>query len=117
MSQGEPNAPQAHTHGFEFNEWESWLETRTQVLLQAGKHVELRRGGEPTPKPCCSFRVKTDHALGQFDFWATGEADYDVMDSVTRVFIYNVWGLDLSDTSFEATFENFLELVIKHRGK
>ena len=99
---------------FEFRRWEKWLEVRAQTLRQTGQAAELRCGGPPTPKPCCSFRVQTDCALGQFDVWVTGEADFDVVDAQTKVFAHNVWGLLLDDVSFEDAFEDFLRRVIQH---
>ena len=103
-----------NTREFEFRRWENWLEERAQTLRHAGWVAELRRGGSPTPKPGCSFRVETDRALGQLDVWATGEADFDVMDAQTKRCAHNVWGIMLDDISFEAAFDDFLNRVAQH---
>ena len=107
---------QAHVSDceFDFERWGNWLEQRAQALRKAGRVAELRRGGPPTPKPCCSFRVQTDRALGQFAVWVTGEADFDVMDARTTEFAHNVWGMALDDGSFEAAFDDFLDRVTQH---
>jgi len=81
-----------NTREFQFSRWENWLEKRVQTLRQAGRVAELRRGGPTTSKPCCSFRVETDHAFGQFD----------------------VWGMALDDISFEGAFDDFLNRVTQH---
>ncbi len=108
-----------NTREFEFRRWENWLEERAQTLRQAGRVAELHRAGSPTTKPGCSFRVETDRAFGQFDVWATGEADFDVMDAETKGFAHNVWGMILSDVSFEGAFDDFLNRVTQHpiRGR
>ena len=102
------------THELEFRRWEDWLEERVQTLRQAGRVAELRRGGPLTPKPCCSFRVATDRALGQFDVWVTGEADFDVMDAQTKGFAHQVWGMILDGGCVEGAFEDFLNRVTQH---
>lgn len=99
---------------FEFQRWENWLEEQAQTLRKTGQVAELRRGGPPSPKPGCSFRLETDRALGQFDMWITGEADFDVMDAQTNSFAHNVWGMILDDASFEGAFADFLNRVTRH---
>ena len=53
-------------------------------------------------------------AFGQFDVWATGKVDFDVVDAQTKGFAYNVWGLILTNLSFEEAFDDFLNRVTQH---
>ena len=99
---------------FRFKRWEHWLGEKVRALQDAGYQAELRSGGPPTPKPCCSFRLHSDRSLGQFDVWATGEADFDVMDAASGSFVHNVWGMILDDASFEDAFDDFLSRVLDH---
>jgi len=103
-----------NTREFEFERWENWSDLQAHTLRSAGWVADVHRGGTPTPKPCFSFRVETDRALGQLVVWATGEADFDVMDAQTKSFAHNVWGIVLDDLSFEAAFDDFLKRVAQY---
>ena len=99
---------------FEFKRWEQWLGAKARALRDAGYHAELRSVGPLTPKPGCSFRLHSGRSMGQFDVWATGEADFDVVDATTGNFVHNVWGMILDDISFEGAFDDFLSRVMLH---
>jgi hypothetical protein len=92
----------------DFDRWSRWLEATAHELRAENVFAELKRGGLPTAKPCCSFRVETNFALGQFDVWVTGEADFDVMDAQSKAFIYHSWAMLLDDNTFEGAFKDFL---------
>ena len=66
-----------------------------------------------TAKPCCSFEVSRNNLLGQFAFWSTGEADFDIMDADTKEFVRHEWGKQLGDSSFETAFRDFLRQVLQ----
>jgi hypothetical protein len=104
---------------FGFERWEHWLNERARVFREAGQVAELRSSGGRTPKPGCSFRLQTNRALGPFDVWLTGEADFDVMDAQSEEFTHHVWGMIVDDLSFEAAFDDFLTRVMQHptRGR
>lgn len=101
-------------HVFGFEQWEEWLKEKARSLREAGQKSELRSGGAPTPKPCCSFLIETDRAGGQLAVWITGEMDFDVMDAQTKEFVHNVWGMIVDDLSFESAFDDFLTRVMCH---
>jgi len=96
---------------FDFPRWCLWVETLASKLTAEGKPSEARCGREATPKNCCSVRVSAGTRLGQFDFWETGEADYDVMDATSKIFFTHKWGSRLSNESFEAGFMEFLQAL------
>ena len=99
---------------FEFERWELWLSRSARTLQEVGYAVQFRSGGPPTPKPCCSFIIESDIAVGQFTVWVTGEADFDVMDLPSKGFAHHVWGIILDDLGFEGVFNDFLARVISH---
>jgi hypothetical protein len=99
---------------FGFEHWKSWMTERAKRLSKAGKPAELRISNEKTSKPGVSFRLKADNALGQFDVWITGEADFDVMDAQSTDFVHHVWGMLLDDNTFESIFDDFVTRTTCH---
>ena len=99
---------------FGFERWELWMKDKARTLLEAGQLAELRISNQKTSKPGVSFRVKTDRALGQFDMWITGEADFDVMDVQSTNFAHHVSGMLLDDDTFENAFDDFMTRTTCH---
>ena len=100
---------------FTFERWQNWLIHKARDLQGDGIWTDCKWGGEPTPKPCCSFRLWTSVAMGQFNVWATGEIDYDVMDAHSKELTHHRWGVCVDDFTFEAKFQEFRSCVADFR--
>ena len=90
------------------------MKDKAKAMSEAGQLAELRSSNQKTSKPGFSFRFKTDHALGQFDVWITGEADFDIMDARTTNFAHQVSGMLLDDCTFESAFDEFITRMNCH---
>jgi hypothetical protein len=101
-------------HVFGFERWEQWVTDKARVLLEAGQFAELQSSYQKTSKPSFSFRFKTHCALGQFDVWITGEADFEIMDAQTTNFAHHVSGMLLDDYTFESAFDDFMTRMNCH---
>jgi hypothetical protein len=101
-------------HVFGFARWEQWMKDKAKAMSEAGQLAELRSSNQETSKPGFSFRFKTDHALGQFDVWVTGEADFDIMDARSTNFAHQVSGMLLDDCTFESAFNEFITRMNCH---
>jgi len=99
---------------FAFEHWQDWMKERARSLTEAGRPAELKSSTEKTSKPGVSFPLTTDRALGQFDVWMTGEADFDVMDAQSTNFVHHVSGMLLDDNTFENIFNDFVTRTTCH---
>jgi hypothetical protein len=93
---------------FDFDCWQAWLRGKVSELQTSGAEFSV---GGPSPKPGVALSMRSATVLAQMRIWCTGEADYEIMDLRTRKFLDPGGPLQVSDTSFEAAIEDFLQRV------
>lgn len=78
--------------------------------------AEFRLGPNESPKQGMIFGVVGVNAMGSFECWITGEADYTIMapSSPEAKMVSYKWGQVLTSDTFEAVFNEFMAEFRKH---
>ena len=95
---------------FSYSKWRDWLQATRKELQVEGFDVQFRCGPDDGHKPGMSLGLAGAHAIGLFETWVTGEADYHIVTppSPQAKMVAHKFGLVLSDGTFEMTFAEFL---------
>jgi hypothetical protein len=104
---------------FDFPKWQAWLEVMaSDPSLPKGLKAEFRIGAASS-KPGMTFGLVGSNAIGSFESWATGEADYTIMapPSPQAKMVSHKWMQVLTDQTFEAAFNEFVAEFQKHENQ
>ena len=99
---------------FDFRRWRRHLEICADSLRSKGYDARFSFTDEGS-KPSTGVQAKNELIGGYFSNWITGEADFEVMDLQTGKRVVNKVGLILSDSTFEATLNEFVESLTPPR--
>jgi hypothetical protein len=91
---------------FDFERWRLWLEQKSRELLAEGYKTRYGFTDERS-KPKTHLDAVSRNSGGYFTNWATGEADFEVLDLESGQRLVDRMGWVLDDANFEAAFEDF----------
>jgi hypothetical protein len=95
---------------FDFEKWREWLETKGLALKAEGDEVRFASDMDTDRKPGMILEISDGKNYGGFECWFTGECDYTVMPYSERPKPrFYKWGLKLTDETFEAVFQEFMD--------
>jgi len=94
--------------GFDFERWQEWLRRKATDLQASGAEFST---GRPSAKPGVALSMRSATVLAQMRMWCTGEADYEIMDLRTKTFVDHGRPMQLTDATFEAEIDKFLDRV------
>jgi hypothetical protein len=79
----------------DFSNGRSWLPSKLVELKSLGLAVSVKFGAQTDHKPGAVIEVTGQVAMGVFEAWSTGEADYSIFMPPSRKahMVANKWGL------------------------
>jgi hypothetical protein len=94
----------------DFSNRGSWLPSKLIQLERLGLVVSVKFGSQTDHKPGVVIEVTGQVAMGVFEAWAAGEADYSIFMPPSRKanMVANKWGLELTAETFEEVFDHFV---------
>jgi hypothetical protein len=94
----------------------SWLPTKLVELERLGLVVSVKFGSQTDHKPGVVIEVTGQVAMGVFEAWSSGEADYSIFLPASRKadIVANKWGLELTAENFEEAFDDFVTEYRRH---
>jgi hypothetical protein len=94
----------------DFSNRRSWLPSKLVELERLGLIVGVKFGSQTDHKPGVVIEVTGQVAMGVFEAWAAGEADYSIFMPPSRkaAMVANKWGLELTAETFEEVFDHFV---------
>jgi hypothetical protein len=100
----------------DFSNRRSWLPSKLVELEKLGLVASVKFGSQTDNKPGVVIEVTGKAAMGVFEAWAAGEADYSIFMPPSRKadMVANKWGLELTAENFEVVFDNFVTEYRRH---
>jgi hypothetical protein len=95
---------------FGFRKWRLWLEEESKDLSVEGYKISYGFT-DANNKPRTNLQVASDSVVGDFTNWATGETDFEVLDTKSGQRLADEMGLILDDSNFESAFDDFRRLL------
>jgi hypothetical protein len=97
---------------FDYVKWRDWLKEQASVLQSDSIVSMFHCSPDDRQKPSMSLGLKGSGAIGSFECWSTGEADYTIHkipasgNPSNDVTAYQ-WGVILNDQTFRNHFNEF----------
>ncbi|SRR6266567_2391110 len=93
-----------------YETWRPWLQAKATELKSDNLTTRFDASPGDSPKPGMALGLIGQRAMGNFECWITGEADYTILapPSPDARMVCHKWGLIVTDETFEATFHEFI---------
>jgi hypothetical protein len=100
----------------DFSNRRSWLLTKLVELKRSGLVTSVKFGSQTDHKPGVVIEITGRVAMGVFEAWVAGEADYSIFMPPSRKadMAANRWGLELTVENFEEMFDKFVTEYRRH---
>jgi hypothetical protein len=100
----------------DFSSRRSWLPAKVGDLEKQGLVVSVKFASQIDHKPGVVIEVIGQVAMGVFEAWSAGEADYSIFVPPSRKarIVANKWGLTLTAENFEMVFDKFIKEYRRH---
>jgi hypothetical protein len=94
----------------DFSNRHSWLPSKLVELEKFGLVTSVKFGSQTDHKPGVVIEITGHVAMGIFEAWAAGEADYSIFMPPSRKadLVANRWGIELTVENIEEVFDKFI---------